>query len=68
MWGDRSYPVTVLNLPSVVESYKTLDDVNLVKTCDIGQVCCSPLCPHLGVCTGALGFGSLSMRGDCSTH
>jgi TATA-binding protein-associated factor Taf7 len=28
----------VLNLPSVVESYKTLDDVNLVKTCDIGQV------------------------------
>jgi hypothetical protein len=47
-WGDRSYPVTVLNLPSVVESYKTLDDVNLVKTCDIGQVgplprapCCS---------------------------
>lgn len=32
------YPVTVLNLPSVVESYKTLDDVNLVKTTDIGQV------------------------------
>lgn len=37
-WGGRSYPVTVLNLPSVVESYKTLDDINLVKTCDIGQV------------------------------
>ena len=38
MWGGQAYPVTVLNLPSVVESYKTLDDVNLVKTCDIGQV------------------------------
>ncbi|KAI3429733.1 hypothetical protein D9Q98_010048 [Chlorella vulgaris] len=37
-WGGRSYPLTVLNLPSVVESYKTLDDINLVKTCDIGQV------------------------------
>lgn len=30
--------MTVLDLPSVVESYKTLDDVNLVKTTDIGQV------------------------------
>ncbi|EFN60130.1 hypothetical protein CHLNCDRAFT_133513 [Chlorella variabilis] len=38
VWGDRRFPVTVLNLPSVVESYKTLDDINLVKTCDIGQV------------------------------
>ena len=37
-FGGRQYPVTVLNLPSVVESYKTLDDVNLVKTTDIGQV------------------------------
>ena len=37
-YGGRQYPVTVLNLPSVVESYKTLDDVNLVKTTDIGQV------------------------------
>ena len=45
------YPVTVLNLPSVVESYKTLDDVNLVKTTDIGQVggrarCCGLLLRH----------------------
>lgn len=38
------YPVTVLNLPSVVESYKTLDDVNLVKTTDIGQVCKGSTC------------------------
>lgn len=41
-FGGRSYPVTVLNLPSVVESYKTLDDVNLVKTTDIGQVGAEP--------------------------
>lgn len=39
-FGGRQWPVTVLNLPSVVESYKTLDDVNLVKTTDIGQVRC----------------------------
>ncbi|PRW60754.1 transcription initiation factor TFIID subunit 7-like [Chlorella sorokiniana] len=38
VFKGRQYPVTVLNLPSVVESYKTLDDVNLVKTTDIGQV------------------------------
>ncbi|KAL4436073.1 hypothetical protein ABPG77_005521 [Micractinium sp. CCAP 211/92] len=37
-FGGREWPVTVLNLPSVVESYKTLDDTNLVKTTDIGQV------------------------------
>lgn len=37
-FGGREWPVTVLNLPSVVESYKTLDDINLVKTTDIGQV------------------------------
>ncbi len=33
-----SYPVTVQTLPTVVESYKTYDDVNLVKTADVGQV------------------------------
>lgn len=32
------YPVTLQDLPTVVESYKTLDDTNLVKTADIGQV------------------------------
>jgi transcription initiation factor TFIID subunit 7 len=36
--GGRSYPVTLLDLPTVVESYKTYDDINLVKTNDIGQV------------------------------
>jgi hypothetical protein len=33
-----TYPVTVQSLPTVVESYKTYDDINLVKTADIGQV------------------------------
>ncbi|PSC74032.1 S-acyltransferase 11 isoform B [Micractinium conductrix] len=37
-FGGRRWPVTVLSLPSVVESYKSLDDTNLVKTTDIGQV------------------------------
>lgn len=30
--------VVLQNLPTVVESYKTLDDANLVKVADIGQV------------------------------
>ena len=34
----RTYRVDLLDLPTVVESYKTLDDTNLVKTGDIGQV------------------------------
>mmetsp|Transcript_5363 Transcript_5363/g.11774 ORF Transcript_5363/g.11774 Transcript_5363/m.11774 type:complete len:186 (-) Transcript_5363:24-581(-) len=36
--GDKAYPVKLLDLPTVVESYKTLDDTNLVKTGDIGQM------------------------------
>ena len=35
----KTYRVDLLDLPTVVESYKTLDDVNLVKTGDVGQVC-----------------------------
>ena len=33
----REYPVAVLNLPCVTESYKTYDDINYVKTTDVGQ-------------------------------
>ncbi|GAX77584.1 hypothetical protein CEUSTIGMA_g5028.t1 [Chlamydomonas eustigma] len=33
-----NYRVDLLDLPTVVESYKTLDDINLVKTGDVGQV------------------------------
>lgn len=32
------HTVLLQNLPTVVESYKTLDDANLVKVADIGQV------------------------------
>jgi hypothetical protein len=31
------YPVTLEDLPARVESFKTLDDTNLVKTADVGQ-------------------------------
>lgn len=36
--GGDSFPTSLLDLPTVVESYKTYDDTNLVKTADIGQV------------------------------
>ncbi len=36
--GDTAYPILAQQLPSVVESYKTYDDINLVKTTDVGQV------------------------------
>ena len=32
------YQLTVLNLPGVTECYKSYDDVNLVKSGDVGQV------------------------------
>ncbi len=38
------YPVKLLNLPTVVEAYKTYDDINLVKINDIGQVGASQTC------------------------
>ncbi|GBG61583.1 hypothetical protein CBR_g22380 [Chara braunii] len=36
--GEDRFPVSLLDLPCVVESYKTYDDTNLVKTGDIGQM------------------------------
>lgn len=38
MFRGKSYPLKVLNLPCVAETYKTYDDVNLVKSADVGQV------------------------------
>ena len=35
--GGQRFPVSLRNLPTVVETYKTLDDENLVKVGDIGQ-------------------------------
>jgi TAFII55 protein conserved region len=36
--GGEAFPAHVLNLPTIVESYKTYDDIHLVKSNDIGQV------------------------------
>ena len=48
MIGNESFPSSLLDLPAVVESYKTYDDSVLIKTADIGQVkvhvYCIPVC------------------------
>ncbi|WRX33443.1 TAFII55 protein [Theobroma cacao] len=36
--GNDRFPASLLDLPSVVESYKTYDDSALVKTADVGQM------------------------------
>jgi transcription initiation factor TFIID subunit 7 len=36
--GTDTFPAKLLDLPTKVESWKTLDDVNLVKSADIGQI------------------------------
>ncbi|XP_028789397.1 transcription initiation factor TFIID subunit 7 [Neltuma alba] len=36
--GDDHFPASLLDLPCVVESYKTYDDSCLIKTADIGQM------------------------------
>uniref|UniRef100_A0A0D9V3I7 TAFII55 protein conserved region domain-containing protein n=1 Tax=Leersia perrieri TaxID=77586 RepID=A0A0D9V3I7_9ORYZ len=38
MIGNDSFPASLLDLPAVVESYKTYDDLVLIKTADIGQM------------------------------
>ncbi|XP_009605241.1 transcription initiation factor TFIID subunit 7 [Nicotiana tabacum] len=36
--GDEHFPASLLNLPCIVESYKTYDDSVLIKTADVGQM------------------------------
>lgn len=36
--GDKKYEATLVNLPCLVESLKTMDKVNYYKSADIGQV------------------------------
>jgi len=36
--GQDRFPASLLDLPCVLESYKTYDDNVLIKTADIGQV------------------------------
>ncbi|CAN0847143.1 Transcription initiation factor TFIID subunit 7 [Linum grandiflorum] len=36
--GNEQFPASLLDLPCVIESFKTYDDCALVKTADIGQM------------------------------
>uniref|UniRef100_A0A7N0TY29 TAFII55 protein conserved region domain-containing protein n=1 Tax=Kalanchoe fedtschenkoi TaxID=63787 RepID=A0A7N0TY29_KALFE len=36
--GEDQFPASLLDLPCVVESYKTYDDNVLIKTADVGQI------------------------------
>ncbi|KAK7283842.1 hypothetical protein RIF29_13590 [Crotalaria pallida] len=36
--GNERFPASLLDLPCVVESFKTYDDISLVKTADIAQM------------------------------
>ncbi|XP_065020818.1 transcription initiation factor TFIID subunit 7-like isoform X3 [Musa acuminata AAA Group] len=38
MIGDERFPASLLDLPCIVESYKTYDDNVLIKTADVGQM------------------------------
>ncbi|RDY01220.1 Transcription initiation factor TFIID subunit 7, partial [Mucuna pruriens] len=38
MIGNETFPASLLDLPCVVESYKTYDDNSLIKSADIGQM------------------------------
>ncbi|CAJ1974713.1 unnamed protein product [Sphenostylis stenocarpa] len=38
MIGNEHFPASLLDLPCVVESYKTYDDNSLIKAADIGQM------------------------------
>ena len=45
MVGGDEYAAALRDLPTIVETYKTYDDVNMVKCTDIGQV--GNLCPTI---------------------
>ena len=38
MVGGDEYAAAARDLPTIVETYKTYDDVNMVKCTDVGQV------------------------------
>ena len=39
LWvGGDTFPARLQDLPTKVEAWKTLDDVNLVKSADVGQI------------------------------
>jgi TATA-binding protein-associated factor Taf7 len=57
MIGNDEFPASLLDLPAVVESFKTYDDCALVKTADIGQVKSSYLIHLLLICVNFCNFG-----------
>eukprot|EP00955_Chlamydomonas_euryale_P097984 365119-Chlamydomonas_euryale.AAC.19 len=60
--------VDVMHLPTIVESYKTYDDTNLVKTGDIGQVCeCARACVRNSTCHSG-GAACRAMRRHAEQH
>ena len=50
VFNGREYPLSVLMLPCVTETYKSYDGTNYVKVTDVGQVRCA-------FCAGSLGMG-----------
>ena len=44
--GDDEFPVFVRDLPTIVETYKTYDDMHLVKCTDVGQAWPRRLAPR----------------------
>ena len=68
--GGDEYAVALRDLPTIVETYKTYDDVNMVKCTDIGQVSSSLIsggngghlwqgfqaCCYLGLGNPSIGF------------
>lgn len=52
--GDDQFPASLLDLPSILESYKTYDDNVLIKTADIGQV--SGVCILYAVYSASHGY------------
>lgn len=59
--GKESFPASLLDLPCVVESYKTYDDNVLIKTADIGQVS-APVSFHLRFFLAELESAKLVMQ------
>jgi TATA-binding protein-associated factor Taf7 len=56
------HEVILQDLPAVVESYKTLDDANLVKVTDIGQVRLISASGVVCVCVGGGGAHKLKHK------
>ena len=77
-FDDTVLPASLKDLPTIVESYKTYDDITLVKTGDIGQVERHPVLAmslllsftsssHAQECCLRLRISSTLLRVSCAT-